>query len=128
MFLALVYVPLSTIGAVIAVPLLVTAAAALFLGKVGLKRMSAIFIGFFGTLLIIQPGASNFDITATLVFLAALGMALRDIATKLVRENFSTLVLSFYSCFLFIFSGSILLIIKGVPSVPEAGSVPYLQQ
>ena len=128
MFLALVYVPLSTIGAVIqAVPLLVTAAAALFLGeRVGLKRMSAIFIGFFGTLLIIQPGASNFDITATLVFLAALGMALRDIATKLVRENFSTLVLSFYSCFLFIFSGSILLIIKGVPSVPEAGSVAIL--
>ena len=120
MFLALVYVPLSTIGAVIqAVPLMVTAAAALFLGeKVGLKRVSAIFIGFLGTLLIIQPGATTFDITATLVLIAAIGMALRDIATKLVRENFSTLLLSFYSCFLFIVSGSILLIIKGDPSVP----------
>ena len=120
MFLALVYVPLSTIGAVIqAVPLIVTAAAALFLReKVGLKRVSAIFIGFLGTLLIIQPGATTFDITATLVLIAAIGMALRDIATKLVRENFSTLLLSFYSCFLFIFSGSILLIIKGDPSVP----------
>ena len=128
MFLALVYVPLSTIGAVIqAVPLLVTAAAALFLGEqVGLKRISAIFIGFLGTLFIIQPGASNFDITATLVLVAALGMALRDVATKLVRENFSTLLLSFFSCFLFIFSGSILLIIKGVPSVPELGSVAIL--
>ena len=128
MFLALVYVPLSTIGAVIqAVPLLVTAAAALFLGEqVGLKRISAIFIGFLGTLLIIQPGASSFDITATLVLVAALGMALRDIATKLVRENFSTLLLSFYSCFLFIFSGSILLIIKGVPGVPGLGSVAIL--
>ena len=121
MFLALVYVPLSTIGAVIqAVPLMVTAAAALFLGeKVGLKRVSAIFIGFLGTLLIIQPGATTFDITATLVLIAAIGMALRDIATKLVRENFSTLLLSFYSCFLFIFSGSILLIISGDPSVPD---------
>ena len=59
-------------------------------------------------LLIIQPGASNFDITATLVFLGTRYGFLRDIATKLVRENFSTLVLSFYSCFLFIFSGSIL--------------------
>ena len=120
MFLALVYVPLSTIGAVIqAVPLIVTAAAALFLGeKVGLKRVSAIFIGFLGTLLIIQPGATTFDITATLVLIAAIGMALRDIATKLVRENLSTLLLSFYSCFLFIFSGSILLIIKGDPCVP----------
>ena len=128
MFLALVYVPLSTIGAVIqVVPLLVTAAAALFLGEqVGLKRISAILIGFLGTLLIIQPGAGNFDITATLVLVAALGMALRDIATKLVRENFSTLLLSFYSCFLFIFSGSILLIVKGIPSAPELGNVAIL--
>ena len=128
MFLALVYVPLSTIGAVIqAVPLIVTAAAALFLGeKVGLKRVSAIFIGFLGTLLIIQPGATTFDITATLVLIAAIGMALRDIATKLVRENFSTLLLSFYSCFLFIFSGTILLIIKGNPSVPDLENIVIL--
>ena len=128
MFLALVYVPLSTIGAVIqAVPLLVTAAAALFLGEqVGLRRVSAIFVGFLGTLLIIQPGANTFDITATLVLVAALGMALRDIATKLVRESFSTLLLTFYSCFLFIFSGSILLLIKGVPSLPDWGHVAIL--
>ena len=125
MFLALVYVPLSTIGAVIqVVPLIVTAAAALFLReKVGLRRISAILVGFLGTLLIIQPGATTFDITATLVLIAAIGMALRDIATKLVRENFSTLLLSFYSCFLFIFSGSILLIIKGDPSVPSLENI-----
>lgn len=128
MFLALVYVPLSIIGAVIqAVPLLVTAAAALFLGEqVGLRRVSAIFVGFFGTLLIIQPGANTFDLTATLVLAAALGMALRDIATKLVRESFSTLLLSFYSCFLFIFSGSILLLITGEPSLPDWGNLAIL--
>ena len=123
MFLALVYVPLSTVGAVIqAVPILVTACAALFLGEqVGLKRASAIFIGFLGTLLIIQPGAANFDITTILVLIAAVGMALRDISTKLVRENFSTLLLSFYSCFLFIISGSILLLIEGGPGVLDLG-------
>ena len=124
MFLALVYVPLSTIGAVIqAVPILVTAAAALFLREtVGLRRISAIFIGFLGTLLIIQPSADSFNITTTLVLIAAVGMALRDIATKLVRENYSSLLLSFYSCFLFIFSGCVLLVIKGVPSLPDFGS------
>ncbi len=128
MFMALVYVPLSTIGAVIqAVPLLVTTAAALFFGEqVGLKRVSAIFIGFLGTLLIIQPGATNFDISMTFVLMAALGMAMRDIATKLVGESFSTLILSFYSCVLFIFSGCILLIIKGVPAVPDFGNVAIL--
>ena len=120
MFLALVYVPLSTIGAVIqTVPILVTAAAALFLGeRVGMRRASAIFVGFLGALLIIQPGAASFDITAALVLIAAIGMALRDIATKLVRENLSTLMLSFYSCFLFVISGSVLLIINGGASVP----------
>ena len=128
MFMALVYVPLSTIGAVIqAVPLLVTTAAALFFGEqVGLKRVSAILIGFLGTLLIIQPGATNFDISMTFVLMAALGMAMRDIATKLVGESFSTLLLSFYSCVLFIFSGCILLIIKGVPAVPDFGNVAIL--
>jgi drug/metabolite transporter (DMT)-like permease len=121
MFLALVYVPLSTIGAVIqTVPILVTVAAALFLGEqVGMRRVSAICVGFLGTLLIIQPGAATFDVTAILALIAALGMALRDIATKLVRENLSTLMLSFYSCFLFIISGSVLLIIKGEASLPD---------
>jgi drug/metabolite transporter (DMT)-like permease len=124
MFLALVYVPLSTIGAVIqTVPILVTAAAALFLGeRVGMRRASAIFVGFLGALLIIQPGAASFDITAILALIAAIGMALRDIATKLVRENLSTLLLSFYSCFLFIISGSVLLIINGEASVPVLGN------
>jgi drug/metabolite transporter (DMT)-like permease len=124
MFLALVYVPLSTIGAVIqTVPILVTAAAALFLGeRVGMRRASAIFVGFLGALLIIQPGAASFDITAILALIAAIGMALRDIATKLVRENLSTRLLSFYSCFLFIISGSVLLIINGEASVPVLGN------
>jgi len=124
MFLALVYVPLSTIGAVIqTVPILVTAAAALLLGeRVGMRRASAIFVGFLGALLIIQPGAASFDITAILVLIAAIGMALRDIATKLVRENLSTLLLTFYSCFLFIISGGVLLIIDGGASVPVVGN------
>jgi drug/metabolite transporter (DMT)-like permease len=121
MCLALVYVPISTIGAVIqTVPLMVTAAAALFLGEqVGARRILAIFIGFLGTLFIIQPGAATFDIATTLVVIAAVGMALRDISTKLVPENFSTLLLSFYSCVLFILSGSVLLMITGGASVPD---------
>ena len=128
MCLALVFVPISTIGAVIqTVPLMVTAAAALFLGeKVGLKRVSAIFIGFLGTLFIVQPGAATFDITTTFVLIAAVGMALRDISTKLVRESFSTLLLSFYSCVLFILSGSVLLYITGGASVPDINMIVIL--
>ena len=115
MFLALVYVPLSTIGALIqTVPIMVTAAAALFLGEqVGIRRITAIFVGFLGTLLIIQPGASNFEVSAIIALVAAVCMALRDIATKLVSGNVSTLLLQFYSCFLFIFSGIFFIVIEG---------------
>jgi drug/metabolite transporter (DMT)-like permease len=128
MCLALVFVPISTIGAVIqTVPLMVTAAAALFLGEqVGARRWLAIVIGFLGTLFVIQPGAATFDITTTLVLIAAVGMALRDITTKLVRENFSTLLLSSYTSVLFIISGSILLSISGGASVPDIGMVAIL--
>tara|TARA_B100000767_G_scaffold271291_1_gene296611 strand:+ start:421 stop:1254 length:834 start_codon:yes stop_codon:yes gene_type:complete len=128
MCLALVYVPISTVGAVIqTVPIMVTVAAALFLGeRVGTRRILAIFIGFLGTLFIIQPGASTFEITTILVFIAAVGMALRDIATKLVRENFSTLLLTFYTSMLFILSGSVLLIITGGASVPDMGMIAIL--
>ena len=128
MCLALVFVPISTIGAVIqTVPLMVTAAAALFLGeRVGKRRWLAIVIGFLGTLFIIQPGAANFDITTTFVLIAAVGMALRDITTKLVREKFSTLLLSSYTSALFIISGSFLLIISGEASVPDIGMIAIL--
>ena len=128
MCLALVFVPISTIGAVIqTVPLMVTAAAALFLGeRVGTRRWLAIVIGFLGTLFIIQPGAANFDITTTFVLIAAVGMALRDITTKLVREKFSTLLLSSYTSALFIISGSFLLIISGGASVPDIGMIAIL--
>ena len=128
MCLALVFVPISTIGAVIqTVPLMVTAAAALFLGeRVGTRRWLAIVIGFLGTLFVIQPGAGTFDITTTLVLIAAVGMALRDITTKLVQENFSTLLLSSYTSVLFIISGSVLLIISGGASVPDIGMIAIL--
>ena len=128
MCLALVFVPMSTIGAVIqTVPLMVTAAAALFLReRVGTRRWLAIVVGFLGTLFVIQPGAGAFDITTTLVLIAAVGMALRDITTKLVRENFSTLLLSSYTSVLFIISGGVLLIISGGAIVPDIGMIAIL--
>ena len=128
MCLALAFVPISTIGAVIqTVPLMVTAAAALFLReRVGTRRWLAIVVGFLGTLFVIQPGAGTFDITTTLVLIAAVGMALRDISTKLVRENFSTLLLSSYTSLLFIISGSVLLIISGGAIVPNMGMIAIL--
>ena len=121
MCLALVYVPISTIGAVIqTVPLMVTAAAAIFLGeRVGMRRTLAILLGFLGAIFIVQPGTASFDALTSLVFISAVGMSLRDIGTKLVRKNFSTLLLSFYSCVLFSLSGFVLLLVTGGADMPD---------
>ena len=122
MCLALAYVPISTIGAIIqTVPLMITAVAALFLGeRVGMRRALAIGVGFLGALFIVQPGDANFDAMTGLVFVSAIGMTLRDVGTKLVSDSFSTLLLSFYSCVLFASSGIILLLFTGGASVPNA--------
>ena len=121
MCLALAYVPISTIGAIIQiVPLMITAVAALFLGeRVGVRRALAIGVGFLGALFIVQPGDANFDAMTGLVFVSAIGMTLRDVGTKLVSDSFSTLLLSFYSCVLFASSGVILLLFTGGASVPN---------
>ena len=122
MCLALAYVPISTIGAIIqTVPLMITAVAALFLGEqVGVRRTLAIGVGFLGTLFIVQPGDTNFDVMTGLVFVSAIGMTLRDVGTKLVSDSFSTLLLSFYSCVLFASSGLVLLLFTGGASIPDA--------
>ena len=122
MCLALAYVPISTIGAIIqTVPLMITAVTALFLGeRVGIRRALAIGIGFLGALLIIQPGDANFDAMTGLVFASAIGMTLRDVGTKLVSNSYSSLLLSFHSCVLFAFGGFILLLITGDASVLNA--------
>ena len=122
MCLALAYVPISTIGAIIqTVPLMITAVAALFLGeRVGIRRALAIGVGFLGALFIVQPGDANFDTMTGLVFVSAIGMTIRDVGTKLVSDSFSTLLLSFYSCVLFASSGVILLLFTGGASVPNA--------
>lgn len=96
---ALSLIPLSTLSAVIqANPLLVTLGAALFLGeKVGWKRWLAIVVGLFGVLLIVQPGAAGFDPNIWLAVAAAIGLSLRDLATRPVPRDVPTPLLASYS-------------------------------
>lgn len=96
---ALSLIPLSTLSAVIqANPLLVTLGAALFLGeKVGWKRWVAIVVGLFGVLLIVQPGAEGFDPNIWLAVAAAIGLSLRDLATRPVPRDVPTPLLASYS-------------------------------
>ena len=97
--IALSRIPLSTLSAVIqANPLLVTLAAAIFLGeKVGWRRWLAIAIGLAGVLLILRPGAESFDPDILYAVAAAIGLSLRDLATRPVPKSVPNPLLASYS-------------------------------
>ncbi|QOL82835.1 DMT family transporter [Pseudooceanicola spongiae] len=87
--IALVAMPFANVVAILqSAPLVVTLAAALFLGeKVGWRRLSAILVGFVGVLLIVRPGTEGFDIFALDVLISVGFITLRDLATRrLSRE------------------------------------------
>ena len=94
--LALFQMPIATATIIFqAVPLSVTAGAALFLGEaVGWRRWTAIGIGFLGVLIVIRPGLAAFDVFGILVLVSVLFVTLRDLATRAVPVVIPTLLMT----------------------------------
>ena len=128
MFMSLLYLPLSTVTAITqTLPLLLTLAAALFLGEtVGKHRIAAVVVGFIGSLIVIRPGMNGFDQYALLTFVAVFGMSMRDIGSRLARRSISSLLLSFYSAFTMMVFGVFLLLLSGGAKVPTFTTCLYL--
>jgi drug/metabolite transporter (DMT)-like permease len=99
MILALTYVPLSTVGAILqATPFLVAMGAVLFLGeKVSWRRWTSIAFGFAGVLLIIQPGAEGFDMTVLWAVISVVGLSVRDLTTRLAPPDMTSARLAAYA-------------------------------
>lgn len=112
---ALALIPLSTVAAILqATPLCVTLGAALFMGEqVGWRRWSAIFVGFFGVMLIIRPGMEGFNSASILAVIGVAGLALRDLSTRVIPGSVSTMQLSSYAFATVIVIGLALLVIDG---------------
>lgn len=91
-FLGLLNLPLATVSAINqAVPLAVTAGAALFFGeKVGLRRMAAILVGFCGVLVIVRPGPEGMNIYAVCALVSVGFVVLRDLATRKLAPRVSS--------------------------------------
>lgn len=89
MVMALANVPLSVVGAVTqASPMLATVGAVLFLKEfVGWRRWCSIVIGFIGVILIIQPGAVEFDYAVLWAILAMTALSVRDLTTRLIPSD-----------------------------------------
>lgn len=81
---ALEHMPLANLSAILqSLPLVVTLAAALLLGeKIGWRRISAIVVGFVGVMIIIRPGAADFDQWSVLGLGSVAFVVLRDLATR----------------------------------------------
>ena len=99
MVLALIYVPLSTVGAVTqAAPMLVAVLAVFFFGEtVGWRRWSAIAVGFVGVLLVVQPSSDGFDVTILWAVMAMIGLSIRDLFTRLTPIGMPSTSLAAYT-------------------------------
>lgn len=88
-FLALNLVPLTEATAIsFSAPLIVAALAGTLLGeKVGVRRWTAIAVGFVGTLIILRPGMIPFDVGTAVVLTAAASMAVIYLLMKIVART-----------------------------------------
>ncbi len=116
---AIALIPLSTASAILqATPLFVTLGAALFLQEsVGWRRWVAVLVGFVGVLLIIRPGMDGFDWLSLFAVQGVIGLGLRDLATRRVPRETSTLQLSFLAFLVLIPAAAILMAINGTALV-----------
>jgi drug/metabolite transporter (DMT)-like permease len=83
-----------------AVPLTVTAGAALFLSeRVGWRRWTAIVVGFLGVLIVVRPGLAGFDFAAILVLISVLFVSMRDLTTRSMPPIVPTLLVTLATAF-----------------------------
>lgn len=120
--LGFVLASLATASAILqAAPLFVTLGAVLFLGeKVGWRRWSAIAVGFFGVLLIVRPGMSAFEPASLFALIGVIGLAGRDLATRVVPRTISSTQISSWAFAMLVPAGLFLMAAMGeAPVLPS---------
>ncbi|MDY8109753.1 DMT family transporter [Fulvimarina sp. 2208YS6-2-32] len=86
-YAAIVYLPLAaTLSFWLAAPIFVAALAPVFLGeKVGLRRWTAILIGFVGVLIVLRPSSETFSGGAPIAIFGSFAFALMMLTTRSLR-------------------------------------------
>ncbi len=117
---AMVLIPMSLLASILqATPLFVTLGASILLSeKVGWRRWSAIFVGFLGVIIILQPGYGSFQVASLLGVAAVLCLALRDLITRDMAAEIPTLTVTFYACLAMGSAGFIAYPFFGPPVMP----------
>ncbi len=117
---ALALIPLSVNAALLqASPLVVTMAAALFLGeKVGWRRWSAIGVGFLGVLVILRPGTEGWQPAGLLTVLCVVVLAARDLSTRMMPASIATFQLTTWAYIALVPAGLVLMVLRGTAPAP----------
>jgi drug/metabolite transporter (DMT)-like permease len=124
---ALIHMPIANVIIIFqAVPLVVTAGAALFLGEaVGWRRWAAIGVGFVGVLIVVRPGPSGFDIYALFVLASVLFVTMRDLTTGALPKAIPTLLVTLATAAAVTVMGGCLVAVEDW-RVPAAGTLAEL--
>ena len=119
-FAALTIVPFEKISALhFIVPFIVTILAVIFLKeKIHLYRISALFIGFIGMLVILRPGIINISIGIQMALLSSFIWAIVIIITKKLTESDTAItILTYQYTFMTFLSFVIVLFFWSIPSL-----------
>ncbi len=109
-FMGLAALPLAEVAAIrFSAPLFLTLLSVVLLGEVvGLRRWSALAVGFVGVLFMVQPGSASFSLGKLFVLVTAVTYALSSILTRRLRTTDSGATMSFYSTLVYLGSALIL--------------------
>lgn len=126
---ALALVPISLVTTIMqASPLLVTLGAAVFFKHaVGWRRWIAILIGLIGVLIVLRPFGTAFQPAALFAVMGVIFMSARDLATRQIKKNISTLQLSVIGFMATVPAGILGLTLSGAaPTMPSGQTLIYL--
>ncbi|MBN9027277.1 MAG: DMT family transporter [Rhizobiales bacterium] len=120
---ALFNMPIANVSAIgQIVPLMTTAAAAIFLAEpVGWRRWTAIAVGFLGVLLIMRPSVSGFDMFSLAAFASMGFITMRDLVTREMPSGVPTLLVVAVTAAAMTATGATLSLVENWP-------VPSLKQ
>ncbi len=92
-FTALMHMPIANANAILQfIPLAVSISAIIiFKEKTNIKQGLSIILGFFGVIIIIQPGGSNFNIYSLFVLGSVFFVTLRELLTRKISSETSSL-------------------------------------
>ncbi len=122
---AIALIPLSTASAILqATPLMVTLGAAIFFREsVGWRRWTATIVGLCGVLIIIRPGLEGFDARSLFAVMAVVGLGARDLFTRILPRDISTMKTSTYAFVTLIPTGVGLFLVQGDPiAIPDTAN------